>query len=64
MANDINRITLIGRIVRDPELKQLQSGSSVANFSVRVTGFIRLPAAIRKRKYLISIVSHGVSSVN
>jgi len=34
MANDINRITLIGRIVRDPELKQLQSGSSVANFSV------------------------------
>jgi len=59
MANDINRITLIGRIVRDPELKQLQSGSSVANFSVRVTGFIRLPAAIRRGSILFRLYRMG-----
>lgn len=34
MAGDLNRITLIGRLTRDPELKYIQSGSAVANFSV------------------------------
>lgn len=34
MANDLNRVTLIGRLVRDPELKQIPSGISVANFSI------------------------------
>jgi single-strand DNA-binding protein len=34
MAGDLNRITLIGRLTRDPELKYIQSGSAVANFSL------------------------------
>ena len=34
MAGDLNRVTIIGRLVRDPELKYIQSGSAVANFSV------------------------------
>ncbi len=34
MAGDLNRITLIGRLTRDPELKYIQSGSAVTNFSI------------------------------
>ena len=34
MANDINRVFLIGRLTRDPELKTTQGGTSVASFSL------------------------------
>ena len=34
MANDINRVFMIGRLTRDPELKYTQSGTSVASFSL------------------------------
>ncbi len=37
MASDINRVVLIGRMVKDPELRYTQSGSSVANFSIANT---------------------------
>ncbi|WP_411823054.1 single-stranded DNA-binding protein [Leptospira sp. 'Mane'] len=33
MANDLNKILLIGRLTRDPEFKSI-NGSSVVNFSV------------------------------
>lgn len=33
MANDLNRVTLIGRLTRDPEIKTL-SNTSVCNFSI------------------------------
>lgn len=32
----LNRIVLMGRLTRDPELRQTQSGASVANFSLAV----------------------------
>jgi single-strand DNA-binding protein len=31
---DLNRATILGRVVRDPELRSLPSGKSVATFSV------------------------------
>lgn len=34
MASDINRVILIGRLVRDPELKYTQNGTAVSNFSI------------------------------
>jgi len=34
MASSLNRVELIGRLGKDPEVKHLQNGSSVANFSV------------------------------
>lgn len=34
MASDINRVILIGRLVKDPELRYTQGGTSVASFSV------------------------------
>lgn len=34
MASDLNTISLIGRLVRDAELKYLPSGTAVLNFSI------------------------------
>jgi len=34
MSNDLNRVTIIGRLTRDPELKQIASGTAVCNFSI------------------------------
>lgn len=34
MAGDLNRVVLIGRLVKDPELRHTQNGQSIANFSI------------------------------
>lgn len=34
MASDLNKIILIGRLVRDPEQRYTPNGTSVANFSI------------------------------
>lgn len=34
MASDLNKTILIGRLVKDPELKQTTSGTELANFSI------------------------------
>ena len=36
MANDINQVTLTGRLGKDPEIKHLGNDQSVANFSIAV----------------------------
>jgi len=36
MATDLNRVTLIGRLVRDAELKYTTSGQAVSKFSIAV----------------------------
>ena len=34
MPNDMNRVLLIGRLTRDPELRHTQGGTSIANFTI------------------------------
>lgn len=34
MANDMNQVTLIGRLTKDSELKYTQSGTAVARFTI------------------------------
>ncbi len=34
MASDLNKIILIGRLVKDPELRYTQNGTSVSSFSM------------------------------
>ena len=34
MASDLNRVVLIGRLTRDPELKQTQGGTALCRFSI------------------------------
>ena len=36
MANDLNSYSCIGRLTRDPELKQTNGGTSYAKFSIAV----------------------------
>lgn len=36
MAQDMNVVTLVGRLTRDSEIKYLQSGTSVTRFSIAV----------------------------
>ena len=38
MAGDINRVTIVGRLTRDPELQYLQSGTPVLRLGVAVNG--------------------------
>jgi single-strand DNA-binding protein len=38
MAGDINRVTLVGRLTRDPELRHLPSGTPVLQMGVAVNG--------------------------
>jgi single-strand DNA-binding protein len=38
MAGDINRVTLVGRLTRDPELRNLPSGTSVLQLGIAVNG--------------------------
>ena len=38
MAGDINRVTLVGRLTRDPELRHLPSGNAVLNLGLAVNG--------------------------
>jgi len=34
MATDLNRVMIIGRLTRDPELKYTKSGTPISNFSI------------------------------
>jgi single-strand DNA-binding protein len=38
MAGDINRVTIVGRLTRDPELRHLPSGTPVLQMGVAVNG--------------------------
>ena len=38
MAGDLNRVILVGRLTRDPELKHLPSGTPVLEMGVAVNG--------------------------
>jgi single-strand DNA-binding protein len=38
MAGDINRVTIVGRLTRDPELRHLASGNPVLQLGVAVNG--------------------------
>jgi single-strand DNA-binding protein len=38
MAGDINRVTLVGRLTRDPELRHLPSGTPVLEMGLAVNG--------------------------
>jgi single-strand DNA-binding protein len=38
MAGDINRVTLVGRLTRDPELRHLPSGAPVLEMGIAVNG--------------------------
>lgn len=57
MANDLNKVLLIGRMTRDPEFKSV-NGSSVVNFSI-ANNRVYVTNGEKKRKLIISTALHG-----
>lgn len=53
----LNRIVLMGRLTRDPELRQTQSGASVANFSLGGGSGLQGQATGEKTTDFIDIVA-------
>lgn len=53
----LNRIILMGRLTRDPELRQTQSGASVANFSLAVDRDLKDKQTGEKTTDFIDIVA-------
>lgn len=51
MASDINRVSLVGRLTRDPEIRQIPSGTSVTNYSIACN---RVYVANNERKEEVS----------
>ena len=52
----INKIILVGRITRDPELRKTQSDISVVNFSLAVNRIYSDPSGERKADFINCVV--------
>ena len=48
----INRVILVGRLTRDPELKRTNSGMSVASFSIAVDNRMKNPDGTRGTTFM------------
>lgn len=55
----INNVVLLGRLVADPELKQTQSGISVANFTLAVDRSYCKPGAERQCDFIDCVAWKG-----
>lgn len=56
---NLNQATLIGRVVRDPELKALPSGSQVASFSMATSRTYKQDGAKKEQTEFHNIVAFG-----
>lgn len=50
MASSLNKVTLIGNIGRDPEIRNMQDGKEVATFSLATTEFWKDKSTGEKRE--------------
>ena len=48
----INRVVLVGRLTRDPELKRTNSGTSICSFTVAVDNRTRNPDGTRSTSFI------------
>ena len=52
----INRVVLVGRLTRDPELRRANSGTSICSFSVAVDDRVRNPDGSRSTSFINCVV--------
>jgi single-strand DNA-binding protein len=52
----INKIILVGRITKDPELKTIPSGSQVVNFSIAVNRNYTDPSGEKKTDFIECVI--------
>lgn len=50
MAGDLNQVTLIGRLGKDPEIRSLNNGDKVANFSIATSEHWKTKDGEKKEK--------------
>jgi single-strand DNA-binding protein len=55
----INRVVLIGRLTRDPELRELPSGVNVCNLRVACNGIRREAGEYRERPHYFDVGTFG-----
>lgn len=48
----INRVVLVGRLTRDPELRKTNSGSSVASFTVAIDNRVKNPDGTKSTSFI------------
>ena len=65
MYASINRVVLVGRLTRDPELRELPSGQSVCNLRVACNGIRRdADGEYRERPNFFDIATFGAQAEN
>lgn len=52
----LNKIILMGRLTRDPELRRTESGTAVCSFSIAVDRDFKSKTGKRRRTLLISLL--------
>lgn len=61
---DVNVVCLSGRLVRDPELKATQSGSSICNLSMAVNESYKQGDEWKERAHFFDVVLFGAQGEN
>jgi single-strand DNA-binding protein len=62
---NINRVVLVGRLTKDPELRELPSGQSVCNLRIACNGTRRDPdGEYRERPHYFDVGTFGVQAEN
>lgn len=59
MAGNYNKVILIGRLGRDPEIRQTPAGSDVANFSIAITETWKKDGQKHEKTEWVNIVAWG-----
>jgi single-strand DNA-binding protein len=63
--SSINRVVLVGRLTRDPELRELPSGQSVCNLRVACNGIRRAAEGdYQERPHYFDVASYGAQAEN
>lgn len=62
--SDLNRVTLVGRLTRDPELRALPSGSSVCSLRLACNGVRREGDAYQERPNYFDVSIYGTRGEN
>jgi single-strand DNA-binding protein len=56
--SSLNRVVLIGRLTKDPELRELPSGQSVSNLRIACNGFRRdIDGELRERPHYFDVAT-------
>ena len=64
MSNSLNKVSLIGRLGRDPEIRHTQSGQTVANFSLAVDESYKKDGEKVQRTEWVNVVVWGKLAEN